>query len=158
MKGMAKGFAKTLRHLMRPAFTGKYPWEPKVLPPRSRTSFELALDENGVPTCRSCGLCERNCPDGAIHIVSEKNADGRGRTLRRFEIDFGICMFCGLCVENCPFGSIVHTGDFELAMTRREETHVVLYGMGGGGGTDAGASGTAENSQAEDNKDGGRES
>ncbi len=127
MRGIAKGLVKTMRHLTRPSFTGAYPWEPKVLPPRSRTSFVLPTDENGLPLCKSCGVCEKSCPDGAITIVSEKRADGPGRVLLRFEIDLGVCMYCGLCVENCPSTGLAHAGDFELAVPSRAETIAVLY-------------------------------
>lgn len=127
MRGMTKGFIKTMRHLTRPSFTGAYPWAPKVLPPRSRTSFVLPTGADGIPFCKSCGVCEKSCPDGAITIISEKRADRPGRVLLRFEIDLGVCMYCGLCVENCPSAGLAHAGDFELAVPSRNETVAVLY-------------------------------
>ncbi|HSK48832.1 MAG TPA: NADH-quinone oxidoreductase subunit I [Coriobacteriia bacterium] len=127
MKGLAKGMATVMRHLLKPAVTEGYPWEPKVLPERSRTSFALPLDENGVPYCKSCMLCAKSCPDDAIKIVSEKREDGPGRVLKRFEIDLGLCMYCGLCVENCPSSGLHHTGDFETATAERGDMTLVLY-------------------------------
>lgn len=127
MKGMAKGLATTIRHAFRPSFTGPYPWEPKSLPERSRTSFALPVDENGVPLCKSCGLCAKSCPDGAIRLESEKRTDGPGRVLTHFSIDLGLCMYCGLCVEMCPSTGVTHTGNFETATSERAETVLVLY-------------------------------
>ena len=112
--------ATVMRHLLQPSVTEGYPWEPKVLPERSRTSFALPLDENGVPCCKSCMLCAQSCPDDAITIESEKREDGPGRVLTKFTIDLGLCMYCGMCVESCPSIGLHHTGDFENATTERE--------------------------------------
>lgn len=127
MIGMLKGMATTISHLWRPNFNAGYPGAPKVLPPRSRSSFELPTGEDGVPLCRSCQLCERSCPDDAISIVSSKREDGPGRVLESFEIDLGLCMYCGICVESCTFTGIRHTGAFENDTPLRAETVLVLY-------------------------------
>lgn len=127
MIGIAKGLATTLGHLLRPAFTARYPEVPKVLPPRSRSSFALLLDEDGSPRCRSCLLCANSCPDGAITVESVKRPDGAGRMLTRFVIDLGLCMYCGICVEHCSTAGLVHTPEFENACTTRDETLLVLY-------------------------------
>jgi NADH-quinone oxidoreductase subunit I len=127
MKGLAKGMATVMRHLLKPSVTEGYPWAPKELPERSRTSFALPLDENGVPFCKSCILCAKSCPDNSITIESEKRADGPGRVLLRFEIDLGTCMYCGMCVENCPSSGLHHTGDFENVTAVRDDMRIVLY-------------------------------
>ena len=135
MKGLAKGMATVMRHLLKPAVTEGYPWEPKILPERSRTSFALPTDEHGTPYCKSCMLCSKNCPDDAITIVSEKREDGPGRVLKRFEIDLGLCMYCGLCVENCPSSGLHHTGNFETATAERSDMTLVLYSADSGAST-----------------------
>lgn len=127
MIGMLKGMATTISHLWRPNFNAGYPGTPKVLPTRSRSSFELPMGEDGAPLCRSCLLCERSCPDGAIKITSSKREDAPGRMLERFEIDLGLCMYCGICVEYCTFTGLRHTGAFENDTPLRSETVLVLF-------------------------------
>ena len=41
--------------------------------------------------CIACGICEKNCPSGAI--VLENNVA---------KIDYSKCTECGLCAEKCP--------------------------------------------------------
>lgn len=131
MRGIVTGMATVMRHLLRPSVTEPYPWGPRTLPERSRTSFALTLTEDGAPLCRSCMLCVRGCPDDAIRIDAEKRADAPGRDLVRFEIDLGLCMYCGHCVENCPSAGLSFTGDFETATAARHETVLVLYERAG---------------------------
>lgn len=127
MIGMAKGMVTTLKNILRPAETVQYPMVKRTLPERSRTMFTIPLDEAGVPACKACMLCAKNCPDGAITIESEKRADGPGRTLVSFTVDLGLCMYCGICVENCPSSGIDFVGDYERATADKSETLVVLY-------------------------------
>lgn len=44
--------------------------------------------------CVLCGLCEANCPVGAIEFC-----DG-------YHIAPELCRMCGTCAENCPEGAI----------------------------------------------------
>ena len=58
----------------------------------------LAMDDrshivNNVMKCIFCGMCERNCPAGAITV------DRRNRTWR---INLEACVNCGTCIDNCP--------------------------------------------------------
>ena len=46
--------------------------------------------------CKACGLCQKNCPVGAI--------SGEGRETR--VIDQDKCIKCGTCLTTCPFKAI----------------------------------------------------
>jgi formate hydrogenlyase subunit 6/NADH:ubiquinone oxidoreductase subunit I len=127
MIGMAKGMLTTLRFFLQPAETVQYPKVRRVLPERSRTMFTLPLDEAGLPACKACMVCAKNCPDGAITMETAKREDGPGRELLHYSIDLGLCMYCGLCVENCPSDGVRFTGDYERATAEKDQTIVVLF-------------------------------
>ncbi|MFZ5650889.1 MAG: 4Fe-4S binding protein [Bacillota bacterium] len=47
--------------------------------------------------CRGCGICEKNCPAGAISVIDRKAA-----------IDEK-CVKCGVCIRVCRFDSLIRT-------------------------------------------------
>ena len=53
----------------------------------------IQIDEE---KCKACGLCQRNCPVGAI--------EGEGREKRVINQDK--CIKCGTCIKACPFHAI----------------------------------------------------
>lgn len=48
--------------------------------------------------CKSCGLCEKECPMGMVKVVDGKAA-----------IDAQGCNHCGRCIRKCPFDAIETT-------------------------------------------------
>jgi heterodisulfide reductase subunit A len=55
--------------------------------------------------CNSCGLCEKNCPYGAIQWVDEKP-----------QVIKALCKGCGLCAADCPKKAvtIIHYSDEQI--------------------------------------------
>jgi len=71
MLGMFKAMRTTLRHLPMKKITVQYPEERPRLPERSRGLFRVIIDPaSGDPRCRSCTLCETNCPVQVIRVNS----------------------------------------------------------------------------------------
>ncbi len=58
---------------------------------KSMMSYVIAADH-----CKSCGICAKNCPVGAIS--GEKKVP--------YIIDQDKCIKCGVCMEKCPFKAI----------------------------------------------------
>lgn len=99
----------TLIHrLKRGCETMAYPGGPApVLPDRHGGALKVdaALCADG------CTACVPVCPTQAI-----TRAPGSPVAL-----DLGRCVFCAACVEVCPQGAITQTGDYRMAVSRRED-------------------------------------
>jgi len=72
-KGMAKGMATTLKHLLRKPITTQYPEEKLVTSRRIRGTELVWYKER----CTGCTLCERACPHHVITITHSPGAEPR---------------------------------------------------------------------------------
>ncbi len=74
--------------------------------------------------CSGCGLCEKNCPYGAIQWVDEKP-----------QVIKALCKGCGLCAADCPKNAvtIIHYSDeqilaqVEAALEERAEEKIIGF-------------------------------
>ena len=114
------GMWLTLKYLVRPKYTMRYPMEHIPKSNRFRGLHALRRYPNGEERCIACKLCEAVCPALAITIDSAPREDGSRRTTR-YDIDLFKCIFCGFCEESCPVDSIVLTAIHEYHMEQRGE-------------------------------------
>ncbi len=133
LKGLADGFAVTLKHLFRRPITEEYPEYKRPLPVRARARIILTRDPDGDERCVACYLCSAACPVSCISMQSAERGDGR-RFAPWFRINFGRCIYCGLCEEACPTLAIQLTPDFEtcqydiLTLVAEKEDLLVDHG------------------------------
>jgi NADH-quinone oxidoreductase subunit E len=67
--GIFKAMRTTLAHLPQRKITVQYPEQREQLPERSRGLFQVVVDPaTSEPRCRSCTLCETNCPVQVIRV------------------------------------------------------------------------------------------
>jgi heterodisulfide reductase subunit A len=77
-----------------------------------------------LDVCNSCGLCEKNCPYGAIQWADEKP-----------HVIKALCKGCGLCAADCPKNAvtIIHYSDeqilaqIEAALEERPEEKIIGF-------------------------------
>ena len=109
--------------------TVQYPEQRLPISPNFRNFPFLAYDgEDPIAglRCTACTICEKECPPRCIHIVMDR--DAQGKALKRpkiFDIDISVCMNCGICSEVCPFDSIYMDGIYEIAVTDRFESLIM---------------------------------
>jgi NADH-quinone oxidoreductase subunit I len=114
VRGTARSYCATLRHLLRRPITEQYPEFRRPLPERSRARIILTRSPDGEERCVACFLCSGACPVDCISMQAAERDDGR-RYAPWFRINFGRCIFCGLCEEACPTLAIQLTPDFEIS-------------------------------------------
>jgi formate hydrogenlyase subunit 6/NADH:ubiquinone oxidoreductase subunit I len=99
--------------------TQRYPFE-KIVPPQN-VRGKLIFDPS---TCTGCGLCVKDCPSGAVELVT------LDRAAKRFVLKYQLdrCIYCGQCMIGCKFKCITMPHlDWELASLKKEE-FTVYYG------------------------------
>lgn len=122
---LIKGMEVTGKELVTPKVTEQYPENRATLkiPERFRATLTLIYDENGNHKCIACRTCERNCPNGTIHIdtrMVDLPGGKKKQKLDKYIYDLGSCTFCDLCVTTCPTHALEFSNDFEQAVFRRE--------------------------------------
>ncbi|MDP4266332.1 MAG: 4Fe-4S binding protein [Bacteroidota bacterium] len=100
---------------------------------RFRGELVMPHSENNEHKCSACGICEMNCPNGTIEVISkmEVNEEGKKkRALDKYVYHLGMCTFCGLCVKACPSGAICFSQNFEHAVFNRAKLNKILNNEG----------------------------
>ncbi|MBE0585850.1 MAG: NADH-quinone oxidoreductase subunit I [Desulfofustis sp.] len=120
-KSLLDGMWVTLKEFPKRPVTLSYPHESVPMYRRFRGHIELIGNEEGLPNCVVCGLCERACPSNCISITSEKPEGSKKKVLTGYRLDFTTCSLCGSCVESCNFNAIRFSNEYNLASTRKED-------------------------------------
>lgn len=123
---LLKGMQVTGKEFITPKITEKYPENRETVhvPDRFRAILQLKYDADGNHKCIACGICQRNCPNGTISVVTKMvpTFDGKQkRKLDKYIYDLGSCTFCQLCVTTCPQDALEFSNDFEQAVFTREK-------------------------------------
>jgi NADH-quinone oxidoreductase subunit I len=96
---------------------------------RFRGDVIMPHNENNEHKCTGCGICEINCPNGSIEIISKSIVNEEGKKKRIIDqhiYHLAMCTFCNLCVKTCPSEAIVMGQKFEHAYWNRTSMTKVL--------------------------------
>lgn len=115
----------------REIVTQQYPENRKDLKMFDRFKGEVVMPHNSENRhkCTGCGICELNCPNGSIEVLTrqEIREDGKKKRLLDTHIyRLGMCTFCGICVKVCPSDALAFGQEFEHAVFDRSKLTKVL--------------------------------
>jgi NADH-quinone oxidoreductase subunit I len=101
--------------------TQKYPENRDELKMFDRFKGEVIMphDENNQHRCTGCGICQINCPNGSIEIITKKEINAEGKEIRAIDkhiYHLSMCTFCSLCVKTCPSNALAFSQEFEHAV------------------------------------------
>lgn len=130
---LMKGMKVTGYYFVHPGqiVTQQYPENRATLKMFDRFKGEVVMphDENNEHHCTACGICEMNCPNGSIEIISEMVLTPEGKkkkVLAKHIYHLGMCTFCNLCIKTCPSNAIIMAQTFEHAVFDRAKLTKVL--------------------------------
>ncbi|MDR1584549.1 MAG: 4Fe-4S binding protein [Prevotellaceae bacterium] len=126
IKSLLTGMGETWKELWTKKVTQEYPENRKTtlfVADRWRAVLTMPHDENNEHACTACGICQSNCPNGTIQVISKmiETEDGKKKKiLDAYLYDLGSCTFCNLCTLTCPSDAITFSNNFENAVYNRE--------------------------------------
>ena len=130
---LLKGMKVTGHYFMHPGqrVTQRYPENRDTLKMTDRFKGEVIMthDENNQHRCNGCGICEMNCPNGSIEIISKRITNEEGKSVKIIDkhiYHLSMCTFCGLCVKTCPSQALEFSQEFEHAVFDRNKLTKVL--------------------------------
>ena len=126
IRSLLTGMKVTGSYFIKPGttVTQKYPDNRKTLVMFDRFKGEVIMphNENNEHKCTGCGICEINCPNGTIEVISKSiiTEDGKKkRIIDKHIYRLGMCTFCALCVKTCPSEALAFSQEFEHAVFNR---------------------------------------
>lgn len=126
IKSLLTGMRITWGELWTKKITEQYPENRAtlIIPDRFRGELTMPHDENNEHACTACGICQMNCPNGTIQVISRsiETEDGKKKkVLDKYIYDLGLCTFCNLCVITCPSDAIKFANTFENSLFTRSK-------------------------------------
>ena len=118
---LMQGMYITMLNFFRPKVTEQYPENRGKVFPHERMRGQLVMphNEGNEHKCTACGICQMNCPNGTIQIISKKELDEatgkEKKILDKYIYDIGSCTFCAICTITCPQDAIKWSTHFEHA-------------------------------------------
>jgi NADH-quinone oxidoreductase subunit I len=126
VRSLLVGMKVTGSYFFRPStiVTQKYPNNRKDLVMFDRFKGEVIMphNERNEHKCTGCGICELNCPNGSIEIISKTIVTEDGKKKKAIDkhiYRLGMCTFCALCVKTCPSNALAFGQTFEHAVFNR---------------------------------------
>ena len=119
---LGQGMSITMRNFLRPKVTEQYPENRgrHEYFERFRALLTMPHNDRNQHKCTACGICQMNCPNGTITVVSRTEGDSPKKVLDSYLYDLGSCTFCALCVQSCPQSAIEFTNAFEHSVFTKE--------------------------------------
>lgn len=126
IKSLLGGMSVTWKELWTKKVTQQYPEnrDTLVISDRFRAELVMPHDDNNEHACTACGICQMNCPNGTINVLSQmiETEDGKKKKqLDKYTWDLGMCTFCNLCVITCPSDAIKFENTYENAVFTRSK-------------------------------------
>ena len=119
---LLQGMYIAMLNFIRPKVTEQYPENRGKVFPHERMRGQLIMPHNdeNQHLCTACGICEMNCPNATIQVISKKVLDEETgkekRVLEKYTYDLGCCIYCSLCTTTCPQDAITWSTNFEHAL------------------------------------------
>lgn len=127
IRSLLTGMKVTGSYFFRPStiVTQKYPENRKNLVMLDRFKGEVVMphNEKNEHRCTGCGICELNCPNGTIEIITKtiETEDGKKKkVIDKHIYRLSMCTFCALCVKTCPSDALAFSQEFEHAVFNRD--------------------------------------
>ena len=133
VRSLLIGMSVTGKYFFSPRaiVTQQYPENRKTLKMYDRFKGEIIMphDGNNQHRCTGCGICETNCPNGSIEVISTRIDSPEGKKVRIIDkhiYHLSMCTFCGLCVKTCPSDALAYGQEFEHAVFDRAKLTKIL--------------------------------